>query len=83
MKDITIIPIKEGELPNLNFLFLDENIFDKNPENIYKDIYILHFEFGKEEKYSTGVIVDFDKTLINNTKIFIHAQPNQALQEVL
>ena len=70
MKDITIIPIKEGELPNLNFLFLDENIFDKNPENIYKDIYILHFEFGKEEKYSTGVIEDFDKTLINNTKIF-------------
>ena len=56
MKDITIIPIKEGELPNLNFLFLDENIFDKNPENIYKDIYILHFEFGKEEKYSTVLL---------------------------
>ena len=70
MKDITIIEIRRGELPNLNFLFLDENIFDKNPENIYQDIYILHFEFGKEEKYSTGVIASFDKTLINNTKIF-------------
>jgi len=70
MKDITIIEIRKGELPNLNFFILDENIFDKNPENIYQDIYILHYPFGKEEKYSTSVIVSFDKTLINNTKIF-------------
>ena len=71
MKDIIIIEVRKGEFPNINYLFLDENIFQKNPDNIYKDndIYILHFEFGKEEKFSNGVIAGFDKILINNTKI--------------
>ena len=69
-RDIIIIEIRKGELLNINSLYLDENIFEKNPENIYEDIYILHFEFGKEAKYSPGIINNFDKTLIFNTKIF-------------
>ena len=69
MKDIIIIEIRKGELLNINSLYLDENIFNKNPESIYKYIYILHFEYGKEAKYSTGVIDQFDNILIFNQKI--------------
>ena len=69
MKDIIIIEIRKGEFSNINSLYLDENIFNKNPESIYKYIYILHFEYGKEAKYSTGVIDHFDNILIFDKKI--------------
>ena len=70
MRDIIIIEIRKDELLNINYLYLDENIFNTNPENIYEDIYILHFEFGKDAKYSNGIINSIDKTLISNKKIF-------------
>ena len=70
IKDIIIIEIRKGELPNIEAFNLDENIFYKNPENIYDDIYILHFELGKEARFSSGVIACFDNIIINNTKLF-------------
>ena len=31
IRDIVIIEIRKGEFSNINFLNLDENIYDKNP----------------------------------------------------
>ena len=70
IRDIVIIEIRKGEFSNINFLNLDENIYDKNPENIYEQIYILHFEFGNKANYSPGVIKDFKKPLINLIRLF-------------
>ena len=70
MRDIAIIELRNGDFSNINSLYLDENIFEKHPEYNYKDIYILHYEFGKEAKYSPGIITSFDKALIYNTKLY-------------
>ena len=70
IRDIVIIEIRKGEFSNINFLDLDENIYDKHPENIYEQIYILHFEFGNKANYSPGVIKDFKKPLINLIRLF-------------
>jgi len=70
MRDIAIIELRNGDFSNINFLYLDENIFEKHPEYNYKDIYILHYEFGKDAKYSPGIITSFDKALIYNTKLY-------------
>ena len=70
IRDIVIIEIRKGEFSNINFLDLDENIYDKNPENIYEQIYILHFEFGNKANYSPGVIKDFKKPFINLIRLF-------------
>ena len=58
--DVTIIEIKPEE-DNINiesFLDVDENIDKNNPNDTYKDkcIYILHYEEGKNAKYSIGNI---------------------------
>ena len=70
MRDIAIIELRNGDFSNINSLYLDENIFEKHPEYNYKDIYILHYEFGKDAKYSPGIITSFDKALIYNTKLY-------------
>ena len=67
--DSTIIEIKRSDNINIeNFLEIDYNLFeniilDKN--EIGNSIYILHYEFGKDIKYSSGNItevqINFDK----------------------
>ena len=69
-RDIVIIIIKKGEFPNIEPFYLDENIFYENPENIYEDIYILHFELGREAKYSSGIIANFKKTLYGTKLLY-------------
>lgn len=56
--DSVIIEIKKNELNTNYFLELDENINQNNLENIYlkKPVYILHYEYGEELKYSSGNI---------------------------
>ena len=58
--DATIIEIKpEADKINYeSFLDLDENIYKNSPNEIYKDksAYILHYEGGKNMKYSIGKI---------------------------
>ena len=74
-KDISIIEIKNGEILNINPLFIDENIFNENPQNIFGEIYILHYEFGKEAKFSTGIIKKFD--IINNLNAIFYSCSTQ------
>ena len=58
--DVTIIEIKpeEDNIEFKSFLDVDENIYKDNPNEVYrnKTIYIIHYEKGKEVKYSLGTI---------------------------
>ena len=74
-KDISIIEIKKGEITNINPLYIDENIFNENPQNIFREIYILHYEFGKEAKFSIGTIKKFD--IINNLNAIFYSCSTQ------
>ena len=57
-KDITIIEIKKEDNYNINnFLEIDYDIFDnKNLNNKFNSIYIIHFPFGKKSSFSMGII---------------------------
>lgn len=62
IKDITFIEIKRSDnLQNISFLDLDEN-FNLNGQEDEKSIYVLHFEFGKNTKFSPGIIVYIKKS---------------------
>lgn len=67
--DITIIEIKpeEDNIKIESFLDIDENIDKNNPHDTYKDkcIYILHYEDGKNMKYSIGNIKSIAKDSFN------------------
>lgn len=55
--DTTIIEIKKSDGLNFNhFLDIDEDIFEENINQIFKDktIYLLHYPFGKNVSYSLG-----------------------------
>ena len=68
LKDITIIEIKKEDNYDINnFLEIDYNIFEnKDLNEIYKSIYIIHFPFGKESSLSIGTIDKIDYDLIKH-----------------
>ena len=71
-KDITIIEIKPNEdnIKFESFLDIDPNIYRDNINESYhnKSIYIIHYEYGKNYKYSIGIIrsIGEDKYTINH-----------------
>jgi len=67
-KDITIIEIKKEDNYDINnFLEIDYNIFEnKDLNEIYKSIYIIHFPFGKESNLSIGTIEKIEDDLIKH-----------------
>ncbi len=73
-KDITLIEIKRNDNINLEyFLEVDKNL--NNNENyasyIGIPVYILHFEKGKEQRYSEGVILEIKGSgIIGHYKFF-------------
>ena len=68
LKDITIIEIKKEDNYNSNnFLEIDYDIFDnKNLNNKFKSIYIIHFPFGKESSLSIGIIEKIKDDIIKH-----------------
>jgi len=67
-KDITIIEIKEVDNYDINnFLEIDYNMFEnKDLNEIYKSIYIIHFPFGKESNLSIGTIEKIEDDIIKH-----------------
>ena len=68
IKDITIIEIKkEDNYDTNNFLEIDYDIFDnKNLNNIFKSIYIIHFPFGNQSSLSIGIIEKIEDDIIKH-----------------
>ena len=65
--DVTFIEIKKKDGLDIdNFLEIDNQIFAKNPNEIYiqKTIYLLHYPRGEELKYSLGVIKEIKNETI-------------------
>ena len=68
-KDVTIIEFNPNK-DNINdesFLHIDKNIYKDEPNKIYKDktIYIIHYENGKNVKYSLGTIKNISEDKYN------------------
>lgn len=67
--DITIIEMKpeEDNIKIDSFLDVDENINKSNPNDTYKEqsVYILHYEEGKNMKYSIGIIKSISEDNFN------------------
>ena len=64
-EDITIIEIKRYDPIKINYyLDIDENIYTHDFIETYlnKSVYILHFELGKDLKYSSGAIKEIKST---------------------
>ena len=62
--DITIIEIKKSDNIDLKIcLEIDDNIYENNPNDFYKDksIYLLHYEHGDISEVSYGVIENIDE----------------------
>ena len=67
--DITIIEIKKEDEININnILEIDDNIFNEEEINFYKNksIYIIHYPLGSKSSYSNDVIKSID---INKIRI--------------
>ena len=65
--DIMILKINENDdIQNINYLELDNNLFERNSELAYEDssIYILHNPMWKEIKVSYGYGIKKDKNNI-------------------
>ena len=58
-KDITFIEIKrEDNIKDISILAIDENMFEDDFKQIYKNeiVYMIHYEKGEKVKYSLGKI---------------------------
>ena len=71
--DVTIIEIKEEDnLDIYSFLEMDNSINSKNPNILYKKVYLFHYPLGKTKvkfsKGSTIKIIDNNYNFINNYK---------------
>ena len=71
--DITIIEIKKNK-DKLNidsFLDIDEQIFNDNPQEIFKrkSVYLLHYPHGNICEYTSGIIkgISLDEIIINHS----------------
>ena len=65
--DIAMLELKENEFDLNDYLKIDDDIYKFDEfNNIYKDkvIYIIHYEKGKELKYSAGPIKNIDNNNI-------------------
>ena len=60
--DLIIIKLKEGEeyMKNINYLELDDNLFNKDSLKEYKSIYILHYLNGQNASVSYGKDIIYD-----------------------
>lgn len=60
--DLIIIKLKEGEeyMKNINYLELDDNLFNKNSLKEYESIYILHYLNGQNASVSYGKDIIYD-----------------------
>ena len=60
--DLIIIKLKEGQeyMENVNYLELDENLFNKNSKKGYESIYILHYPNSQDASvsYGNGITLD-------------------------
>ena len=69
-EDLTIIELKRNEFDDNDYLRIDNNlIYEENELNRrYKDkkIYIIHYPFGKEVKYSDGTLKYIEKYKIEH-----------------
>ena len=76
--DIAMLELKENEFDLNDYLKIDDDIYKFDEFNkIYKDkvIYIIHYEKGKELKYSAGPIKNID----NNKILFYYCSIEQGL----
>jgi len=73
-KDITFIEIKpEDDIEDKSILAIDENMLEDDFKQIYEknDVYMIHYEEGKEVKHSLGEIIYIDEnnyTINHNCK---------------
>ena len=60
--DLIIIKLKEGEeyIKNINFLELDDKLFNKNSKNEYESMYILHYQNSQSAAVSYGKPIKYD-----------------------
>ena len=60
--DLIIIKLKEGEeyMKNINYLELDDNLFNKNSLKEYESIYILHYPNAQNASVSYGKDIIYD-----------------------
>ena len=60
--DLIIIKLKEGEeyMKNINYLELDDNLFNESSLKGYKSIYILHYLNGQNASVSYGKDIIYD-----------------------
>ena len=68
--DITIIEIKQKDkLDKIDFFEIDKQIFNENPNEIFKNknIYLLHYPKGKEMDFSLGLIKSINDYTIKHT----------------
>ena len=90
IKDITFIEIKRNDnIKNVSFLDIDENIYINKLEDensiydekyLYEDeksVYVLHFEYGKDNKYSPGNILYIKKSKKGYYKIMYSCSTKQ------
>ena len=68
--DITILEIKKyDKLDKIDFFEIDNQIFDENSNEIFKNIniYLFHYPKGKQLEYSIGLIKSIDDYTIRHT----------------
>ena len=60
--DLIIIKLKEGEeyIKNINFLELDDKLFNKNSKKEYESMYILHYQNSQSAAVSYGKSIKYD-----------------------
>ena len=58
--DLIIIKLKEEYMKNINYLELDDNLFNESSLKEYKSIYILHYLNGQNASVSYGKDIIYD-----------------------
>ena len=58
--DLIIIKLKEEYMKNINYLELDDNLFNENSIKEYESIYILHYLNGQNASVSYGKDIIYD-----------------------
>ena len=58
--DLIIIKLKEEYMKNINYLELDDNLFNKDSLKEYESIYILHYLNGQNASVSYGKDIIYD-----------------------
>ena len=78
--DVTIIEIKENDNLDMNsFLEIDDQIFNDNPNDIYrgKTIYLIGYPKGGKPKYANGLIKDINENTYD-IRHFCRSEPGSS-----